>query len=239
MIAQTSQSESDQLTTVTEEQPRIANPGGGNLQDEKMPETLAEVGSDAADTTSESCLSSPLVRLKAGHRAVHSAEKDSSTVSIVPSLATSSAATGMEDIVGRELGIGAPPSPYLRLTEAGERMTSSEHALQEARELSRVAMEESERLGRQLDGARAAERIEAEGRRLAQTKIADLERQLESAAQEQERMRLRAESRLESLRAAFEQEEAEAGGKVTNMTICSVDVFRKPIYAPSACDNFV
>ncbi|CBN80172.1 hypothetical protein Esi_0116_0046 [Ectocarpus siliculosus] len=213
IIAQAAQSESDQLTMDIEEPPRTANPGKSHLQDEKMPETAAELGSDAVDTTSESCLSAPLVRLKADHRPVHSAAKDRTTVSIVPGLATSSAATGAEDIVRRGLGITAPRSPVLRLTEAGERMTSSEHALQEARELSRVAMEESELLGRQLDGAQAAERVEAEGRRLAQTKIADLERQLEGAAKEQERMRLRAESRLESLRAAFEQEEAEAGGK--------------------------
>ncbi|CAN0055769.1 unnamed protein product [Ectocarpus sp. 12 AP-2014] len=212
MIAQAAQSESDQLTMDIEEPPRIANPARSHLQDEKMLETAAELGSDAVDPTSESCLSAPLVRLKADYRPVHSAAKDRATVSIVPGLATSSAATGAEDIVRRERGITTPPSPVLRLTEAGERMTSSEHALQEARELSRVAMEESELLGRQLDGARAAERVEAEGRRLAQTEIADLERQLEDAAKEQERMRLRAESRLESLRAAFEQEEAEAGG---------------------------
>ncbi|CAM9186817.1 unnamed protein product [Ectocarpus sp. 4 AP-2014] len=213
MIAQAAQSESDQLTMDVEEPPRIANPGRSHLQDEKMLETAAELGSDAGDTTSESCLSATLVRLKADHRPVHSAAKGRATVSIVPGLATSSTATSAEDIVRKELGITTPPSPVLRLAEAGERMTSSEHALQEARELSRVAMEESELLGRQLDGARAAERVEAEGRRLAQTKIADLERQLESAAKEQERMRLRAESRLESLRAVFEQEEAEAGGK--------------------------
>ncbi|CAM9932857.1 unnamed protein product [Ectocarpus sp. 6 AP-2014] len=213
MIAQAAQAESDQLTMDIEEPPRTVNPGKSHLRGEKMPETAAELGSDAVDTTSESCLSAPLVRLKADHRPVHSAAKDRATVGIVPGLATSSAATGEEDIVRGELGITAPRSPVLRLTEAGERMTSSEHALQEARELSRIAMEESELLGRQLDGARAAERVEAEGRRLAQTKIADLERQLEGAAKEQERVRLRAESRLESLRAAFEQEEAEAGGK--------------------------
>lgn len=218
MIAQAAQSESDQLTMDIEEPPRIANPGRSHLQDEKMRETAAELGLDAVDTTTESCLSAPVVRLKADHRPVHSAAKGRATVSIVPGLATSSAATGAEDIVRRELGITTPPSPVFRLTEAGKRMASSEHALQEARELSRVAMEESELLGRQLDGARAAERVEAEGRRLAQTKIADLERQLEGAAKEQERVRLRAESRLESLRASFEQEEAEAGGKVTNMT---------------------
>ncbi|CAM9229906.1 unnamed protein product, partial [Ectocarpus sp. 12 AP-2014] len=108
MIAQAAQSESDQLTMDIEEPPRIANPGRSHLQDEKMFETAAELGSDAVDTASESFLSAPLVRLKADHRPVHSAAKDKATVSIVPGLATSSAATGAEDIVRRELGINTP-----------------------------------------------------------------------------------------------------------------------------------
>lgn len=102
----------------------------------------------------------------------------------------------------------------LRLAEAEERAASTEQALVQARDTSKTAIEHFALLGRQLELARAAEKAEAEARRTAQTRIVELERDIELSGQEQERIRDRAESRLESLKAAFEQEELEAGGKV-------------------------
>lgn len=102
----------------------------------------------------------------------------------------------------------------LRLAEAEERAASTERALAQARDTSKTAIEHFALLGRQLELARTAEKAEAEGRRKAQARIVELERDIDLSGQEQERIRKRAESRLESLTTAFEQEELEAGGKV-------------------------
>ena len=106
------------------------------------------------------------------------------------------------------------PSAAARLAEAQERTASAEKSLLEAKNSSAAAVEQAELLERQLELARAAAGSESEEKRRAQARIAELERNIDLMGQEQEAIRERAESRLESLRAAFEQEELEAGGKV-------------------------
>lgn len=104
------------------------------------------------------------------------------------------------------------------LAEAEKRIGSAEKALLEARNSSQTAMEQAELLEQQLRHARAAAGAEAEGKRLAHARIAELKQDVHLVGLEQEAIRVRAESRLERLRAAFEQEELEAEGKVTHMT---------------------
>lgn len=101
-----------------------------------------------------------------------------------------------------------------RLSDAEERVASGEKALLEARNSSHAATEQVKFLEQQLDNARVATVAEAEGKRVAHARIAKLERDIHVMGQEQEVIRARAEARLEALRAAFEQEELEAGGKV-------------------------
>ncbi len=102
----------------------------------------------------------------------------------------------------------------LRLAEAEARAASAERALLEAQGASKTAMELSTRLGTELERAWATAEAEVEGRRRAQTRIAELERDIHLMGREQEDIRVRAESRLETLKTAFEQEELEAGSKV-------------------------
>lgn len=107
------------------------------------------------------------------------------------------------------------PSEAARLDEVEDRVASAEKALAAARNSSRAALERAKLLEQDLGHARAAAGAEAEGKRLAHARIAELERDVHLMGVEQEAIRVRAETRLESLRAAFEQEELEAGGKVT------------------------
>lgn len=114
---------------------------------------------------------------------------------------------------------GPTPSPSaLSLAEAEGRVSSAEKALLEARNSSRAALEQTGLLKQQLEHARAAAGVDAEGKRLAHARIAELERDIDLMGRKQEAIRVRAESRLESWRTAFEQEELEAGGKVTHTT---------------------
>lgn len=109
----------------------------------------------------------------------------------------------------------APASPStLSLAAAEQRTASAEKALLEARSSSQTALEQARLLEQQLKRVRAAARDEAEGKRIAHARISELERDIHLMEHEQEAIRARAESRLESLREAFEQEELEAGGKV-------------------------
>jgi len=124
---------------------------------------------------------------------------------------------------------GAPRAPGasdtvtaspLRLAEAETRAASAERALLKAQDASKTATKQSARLGTELERARAAAEAEAEGRCRAQTRIAELERDIRLMGREQEGIRVRAESRLEALRKTFEQEEIEAGSKVTRRLAC-------------------
>eukprot|EP00903_Cladosiphon_okamuranus_P011234 g10598.t1 len=104
-------------------------------------------------------------------------------------------------------------SSTARLAEMEDRADSAEKALSAARNSSKAAMGRAKLLEQQLQQARAEAGAEAEGKHLAHARITELERDIHLMGVEQEAIRVRAETRLESLRAAFDQEELEAGGK--------------------------
>lgn len=127
----------------------------------------------------------------------------------------------------KQRGFTLSPSAS-RLAEAEDRAASAEKAPLEARDSSRTAAEQAGFFERQLEHARATAGAEAEGNRLAHARVAELERDIDLMGREKEAVRVRAESRLQALRAAFEQEELEAGGKVTRNDLAQRP--RKSVY---------
>lgn len=97
---------------------------------------------------------------------------------------------------------------------AAERFAVSEQALHTVESAAQSPRVESESLSRQLERARAAGQSATKGKWVAETRIAELEDAIDVAGQEQDHVRERAESRLDALRCAFEQEEGESGAQV-------------------------
>lgn len=124
---------------------------------------------------------------------------------------------GMPAAHGASGTVSASSPSAWRLAEAEARAASAERALLEAQDASKAATARLARLGTELERAWAEAEVEVEGRRRAQTRIAELERDIHLMGREQEDIRVRAESRLEALRMAFEQEELEDGSKVKHV----------------------
>lgn len=213
-VAHAARAETDQLKADLEkEQVHVAGITHGRQQQQATTAAVPNPG----DTTRCKC---------SQVRDVPCEEDDRREAQLVASSRSDTSIAILEDLpnlitptFGSMNGTAAQQSlPVLRLAEAEERAASTERALLQARDTSKTAIEHIALMGRQLELARAAERAEGEGRRQAQARIVELERDMILSGQEQERIHKRAEMRLQSLRAAFEQEELEAGGKVRTET---------------------
>lgn len=104
--------------------------------------------------------------------------------------------------------------------EGGNAMSAGEQLrLQDAEGAVREAATEMESLWRELEWARQAESVAratvAQEREAAEKRVSELKQEIDRAETASERLRVRAESRLEELGLAFEQEEKESSVQVT------------------------
>lgn len=107
------------------------------------------------------------------------------------------------------------------MAAAAKHAIAAEEASRAAKEALQSAQAKSDHLTGELESARGAELAEAEGRRVAEARIAEFETAKKAAEAEKERIRERAESRLEALKRAFEQEEQEGAAQVRSPLLTS------------------
>lgn len=119
--------------------------------------------------------------------------------------------------------------PAVSITRAGQQqqLAEMEIELRVAETAVVKATEEVDFLRRELDSAREAEMTSAVRRDVAESRIVELETEMEVVEKEHMLYREGVENRLEVLRASFEEEELESGAQVREFVFMVPDLNRK------------